>query len=162
MSKSMEELMFGAESQSAVAKAIQDAVERADAAGLVPAFQPYVALSKHLSKEELLTLRRAERTKEAEKDRKTLEFHQKALDLMFASGHIDPGMKHQALERLQLFTDRQLGNPSYIAMWRELLNIPPEFVKSAVLSETEHGHCLRKNTPLDFLRYAGAPLENMR
>ena len=50
MTKSTEELMFGAESQATVAKAVQDAVERADAAGLVPAFQPYVALSKHLPK----------------------------------------------------------------------------------------------------------------
>jgi len=39
MTKSTEELMFGAESQAAVAKAVRDAVERADAAGLVPAFQ---------------------------------------------------------------------------------------------------------------------------
>lgn len=38
MEKSLEELMFGAESQAAVAKAVQDAVERADAAGLPPAY----------------------------------------------------------------------------------------------------------------------------
>ncbi len=158
MSKSMEELMFGAESRAAVAKAVQDAVERADAAGLVPAFQPYVALSKHLPREELLALRRAEKTKEAEKDRKTLEFHQKALELMFASGHIDPNMKLQALERLQMFTDRQLGHPSYVALWRELLEMHPDYMKACVLAETEHGHRLRKDTPLDFLRYAGGPL----
>jgi len=158
MSKSTEELMFGAESQAAVAKAVQAAVERADAAGLVPAFQPYVALSKHLRREELLALRRAERTKEAEKDRKTLEFHQKAVELMSAGGQIDKDMKRQALERLQLFTDRQLGHPSYIAVWRELLNMHPGYMKACVLAETEHGHRLRKDTPLDFLRYAGGPL----
>jgi hypothetical protein len=158
MSKSTEELMFGAESQAAVAKAVRDAVKRADAAGLVPAFQPYVALSKHLPKEELLALRRAERKKEAEKDRKTLEFHQKALELMFASGHIDPSMKLQAVERLQLFTDRQLGHPSYVALWQELLEMHPDYMKACVLAETEHGHRLRKDTPLDFLRYAGGPL----
>lgn len=158
MSKSTEEMMFGAESRAAVAKAVQDAVERADAAGLVPAFQPYVALSKHLPKEELLALRRAERTKEAEKDRKTLEFHRKALELMFADGHMNEGMKHQALERLQMLTDRQLGHPSYIAVWRELLNMHPDFLKACVLAETEHGHRLRKDTPLNFLRYEGGPL----
>jgi len=158
MSKSTEEMLFGAESRAAVAKAVQDAVERADAAGLVPAFQPYVALSKHLSREELLALRRAERTKEAEKDRKTLEFHQKALDLMCAGGQLDQDMKRQALERLQMLTDRQLGHPSYIAVWRELLNMHPDFMKACVLAETEHGHRLRKDTPLNFLRYAGGPL----
>lgn len=63
MSKSTEEMMFGAESRAAVAKAVQDAVKRADAAGLVPAFQPYTDLSKHLRKEELLALRRAELAK---------------------------------------------------------------------------------------------------
>ena len=158
MSKSTEELMFGAESQAAVAKAVQDAVERADAAGLVPAFQPYVALSKHLPREELLALRRAELAKEAEKDRKTLEFHQKALELIFAGGQLDQDMKRQALERLQLFTDRQLGHPSYVALWRELLEMHPDYIKACVLAETEHGHRLRKDTPLDFLRYAGGPL----
>lgn len=150
--KTTEELLFEAESQAAASRAVQAAVERADAAGLVPAFQPYVALSKHLSREELLALRRAERTKETEKDRKTLEFHQKALDLMFAGGQVDQDMKRQALERLQLFTNRQLGHPSYIAVWRELLEMHPDYMRACVLAETEHGHRLRKDTPLDFLK----------
>lgn len=158
MSKSTAELLFGAESQALVSQAVQAAVARADAAGLVPAFQPYTALSKHLPKEEVLALRRAELAKEAEKDRKTLEFHQKALELMFASGQLDQDMKRQALERLQLFTDRQLGHPSYVAVWRELLEMHPDYMRACVLAETEHGHRLRKDSPLDFLRYKGGPL----
>jgi hypothetical protein len=67
-------------------------------------------------------------------------------------------MKLQALERLQLFTDRQLGHPSYVAVWRELLEMHPDYMKACVLAETEHGHRLRKDTPLNFLRYAGGPL----
>lgn len=143
---------MGAENQAAASKAVQGAVAHADAAGLVPAFQPYIALGKHLSKEELFALRRAERTKETEKDRKSLEFHQKALDLMFAGGQLDQDMKRQALERLQLFTDGQLGHPSYIAVWRELLEMHPDYMRAYVLAETEHGHRLRKDTPLDFLK----------
>lgn len=158
MGKTTEELMFAAENQALVAKAVQDAVARADAAGLVLAFQPYVALSKHLPREELLALRRAERTKEAEKDRKTLEFHQKALELMFASGQLDQEMKQRALERLKLFTDRQLGHPSYVALWRELLEMHPDYMRACVLAETEHGHRLRKDTPLNFLQFEGGPL----
>lgn len=150
--KTTEELLLGDENQATISRTVQAAVARADAASLVPAFQPYVALSKHLSREELLALRRAERTKEAEKDCKTLEFHQKALDLMFAGGQLDQDMKRQALERLQLFTDRQLGHPSYIAVWRELLEMHPDYMKACVLAETEHGHRLRKDTPLDFLK----------
>lgn len=156
--KTIEEQILGAKNQAAASKAVQDAVERADAAGLVPAFEPYIALSKHLPKEELLALRRAERAKEAEKDRKTLEFHQKALELMFAGGQLDQDMKRQALERLQLFTDHQLGHPSYIAVWRELLEMHPDYMKACVLAETEHGHRLRKDTPLNFLKYEGGPL----
>lgn len=52
--------MFGAESQAAVAKAVQAAVARADAAGLFPAFQLYMTLAKVLPRAVILAIRRQE------------------------------------------------------------------------------------------------------
>lgn len=52
--KTTEELILGAKNQEEASKAVQNAVARADAAGLVPAFEPYVSLAKHLSREEIL------------------------------------------------------------------------------------------------------------
>lgn len=60
MEKSLDEMLLGIESQERIKKAIRDAVARADAAGLVPAFEPYISLAKHLPKEEVLALRRRE------------------------------------------------------------------------------------------------------
>jgi len=58
--KTTEELLFGAESQAAITKAVQAAVARADAAGLFPAFQPYMTLAKVLPRAVILAIRRQE------------------------------------------------------------------------------------------------------
>jgi uncharacterized protein (DUF2062 family) len=58
--KTTEELLLGAESQAAVAKAVQAAVARADAAGLFPAFQPYITLARVLPRAVILAIRRQE------------------------------------------------------------------------------------------------------
>jgi uncharacterized protein (DUF2062 family) len=55
-----EELLFGAESHTAIAKAVQTAVARADAAGLFPAFEPYMTLAKVLPHTVILAIRRQE------------------------------------------------------------------------------------------------------
>ena len=57
MTKSLKDLLLGPENQGLAHKAVKAAVARADAAGLVPAFEPYVSLSKNLPKEELLAMR---------------------------------------------------------------------------------------------------------
>lgn len=67
MRKTTEELLFGAESQAAVAKAVQDAVARADVAGLPPAFQPYTTLAKVLPSSVILAIRRQELANRAAK-----------------------------------------------------------------------------------------------
>ncbi len=65
MSKSLAELLLGAEARRGVKKAVSDAVARADTAGLVPAFQPYIALAKVLPRSVLLAIRRQELAKQA-------------------------------------------------------------------------------------------------
>lgn len=58
--KTTEELMFGAENNERVTRAIEEAVARADAAGLPPAYEPYLSMSKTMPAEEVLKLRRRE------------------------------------------------------------------------------------------------------
>lgn len=58
--KTTDELLFGAENEAAVAKAVQAAVARADAAGLFPAFEPYMTLAKVLPRAVILAIRRQE------------------------------------------------------------------------------------------------------
>lgn len=158
MGKTLEELILGTESQAAVTKAVQDAVARADAAGLPPAYEPDFSLQGLPPDPEKVARHRAAVAEEKAKDRRQLEFHQKALELMCAGGQIDLDMKRQALERLQLYTDRQLGHPYYVDRWRKVLEMPVHLLRANVLAETEDGHRLRKDTPLNFLRYEGGPL----
>ena len=63
MSKSLEELILGAESQAAASAAVHRAVERADAAGLPPAYLNEAGEFAWLPKDpaKLLVLRRAVR-----------------------------------------------------------------------------------------------------
>lgn len=58
--KTTEELMFGAENNERVTRAVEEAVARADAAGLPPAYEPYFSMSKTMPVEEVLALRRRE------------------------------------------------------------------------------------------------------
>lgn len=58
--KTLEELMFGAENNERVTQAVQEAIARADAAGLPPAYEPYFSMSQTMPVEEVLKLRRRE------------------------------------------------------------------------------------------------------
>jgi len=60
MGQTTEELMLGAESRAAVEQAVRDAVARADAAGLFPAFEPYMTLVKVLPRSLVMAIRRQE------------------------------------------------------------------------------------------------------
>ncbi len=150
--KTTEELILGSENKEMVKRAIETAVARADAAGLVPAFEPYVSLSKHLSKEEILELRRQARAEKAAKDQEDLEFHREVVELLFAAGQVNEDIKRQALEAIQLWEDRQTCNPRYWSTWREWLAMPPDFARRAILNETDLGVSMRCNSPFGFLK----------
>lgn len=175
MLKTTEELMFGAESQARVAKAVQDAVARADAAGLPPAFQPYTTLAKVLPRAVILAIRRQElanraavrqaaeraqilelrrqaRAEKAGRDLEDLEFHRAVVELLYAGGQVNKDIKRQALEAVQLWEDRQTCSPRYSFTWREWLDMPPEFGRRAILDETDLGLSMRCNTPFGFMK----------
>jgi len=66
--KTFEEWMFGAETQAQISKAVQDAIARADAADLPPAFEPYMTLAKVLPRAVILAIRRQELANRAAKN----------------------------------------------------------------------------------------------
>lgn len=122
---------------------------------MVPAFEPYVSLTKHLSKDELLELRRQARAEKAGRDRENLEFHREVVELLFAGGQVNQDIKRKALEMIQKWEDRQLCIPRYNHTWREWLDMPPEFAKRAILDETDLGLSMRCNSPFGFMKGPG-------
>jgi hypothetical protein len=105
-----------------------------------------------LTKEEILQLRRQARAEKAARDLEDLEFHRAVVELLYAGGQVNQGIKRKALERVQLWEDRQLCIPRYNFTWRQWLNMPPDFGRRAILDETDLGLSMRCNTPFDFLR----------
>lgn len=130
MEKTLEELILGAENQALASAAVREAARRA----------------------ELLELRRQARAEKAGRDLEDLEFHRAVVELLYAGGQVDQDIKRKALERVQLWEDRQTCSPRYSFTWREWLDMPPDFGRRAILDETDLGLSMRCNTPFDFLR----------
>jgi hypothetical protein len=130
MGKTLEELILGAENQALASAAVREAARRA----------------------ELLELRRQARAEKAGRDLEDLEFHRAVVELLYAGGQVNQDIKRQALERVQLWEDRQTCSPRYSFTWREWLDMPPDFGRRAILDETDLGLSMRCNTPFDFLR----------
>jgi hypothetical protein len=130
MEKTLEELILGAENQALASAAVREAARRA----------------------ELLELRRQARAEKVGRDLEDLEFHRAVVELLYAGGQVNQDMKRKALERVQLWEDRQLCIPRYSFTWRQWLNMPPNFGRRAILDETDLGLSMRCNTPFDFLR----------
>lgn len=84
MSKSLEELILGAESQAAASAAVRRAVERADAAGLPPAYCTESGALAWLEKDpaKLLEQRRAARQEKAQRDEEMRLIHGRIVKLM--------------------------------------------------------------------------------
>lgn len=130
MEKTLEELILGAENQALASAAVRDAARRA----------------------ELLELRRQARAEKAGRDLEDLEFHRAVVELLYAGGQVNQDIKRQALERVQLWEDRQTCSPRYSFTWREWLDLPPDFGRRAILDETDLGLSMRCNSPFTFLR----------
>jgi len=130
MSKSLEELILGAENQALASAAVKQAADRAH----------------------ILELRRQARAEKAARDLETLEFHRAVVELLYAGAQVHQEIKRKALEAVQLWEDRQTCSPRYSHTWREWLDLPPDFGRRAILGETDLGLSMRCNSPFGFLR----------
>jgi hypothetical protein len=133
MSKSIEELILGAENQALASEAVTKAAERA----------------------QILDLRRQARAEKAGRDLEDLEFHRAVVELLYAGDQVNQDIKRKALEAIQLWEDRQTCIPRYSYTWRVWLDMPPDFARRAILDETDLGVSMRCNSPFGFLRSPG-------
>jgi len=147
MSKSLEELILGAESQAAASAAVRRAVERADAAGLPPAYCTESGAMAWLEKDpaKLLELRRAARQGKKQRDEEHRERHRQILKLM--DGPQGDWIRQKAHEQIDKWERNKLCLPRYWVMWREWLAMPAPYLEAAVLRDDDLGVSMRQNSP---------------
>lgn len=145
--RDLEVLMFGAEFTDGVRQAVKEAVAKADAAGLVPAYRPAISKFDECrgthkeSREELLELRRQARAEKEERDRKNLVFHRKVFELLDEGGQPAEFIMHKANEMIQLWEHTGL-NTTYGPMWKQLLDGEPTAARTFILSDNCGGWAL--------------------
>lgn len=147
MSKNLEELILGAENQAAASAAVRRAVERADAAGLPPAYLNESGGLAWLEKDpaKILELRRAARQKKKQQDEEHRERHRQILKLL--DGPQGEWIRQKAHEQIDKWERNKLCSPRYWVMWREWLAMPAPYLEAAVLREDDLGVSMRQNSP---------------
>ncbi len=147
MSKSLEELILGAESQAAASAAVRRAVEQADAAGLPPAYLTESGEFAWLEKDsaKLLELRRAARQEKHQQDEERRERHRQILKLL--DGPQGEWIRQKAHEQIDKWERNSICHPRYVVMWREWLAMPASCLEAAVLREDDLGVSMRQNSP---------------
>lgn len=150
MSKSLEELILGAESQAAASAAVRRAVERADAAGLPPAYCTESGAMAWLEKDpaKLLELRRAARQEKHQQDEECRERHRQILKLLDSPQ--GDWIRQKAHEQIDKWERNKLCSPRYWVMWREWLAMPAPYLEAAVLREDDLGVSMRQNSPFSY------------
>lgn len=145
--RDLEDLMFGAEFTDGVRQAIEEAVAKADAMGLVPAYKPAISKLDECrgthkeSREELLELRRQARIEKEERDRKNFAFHRKVFELLDEGGQPADFIMRKANEMIQLWEHWGL-NTTYGPMWKQLLDGEPTAARTFILSDNSGGWAL--------------------
>ncbi len=149
MSKSLEELLLGVENHAAASDTVRRAVERAEMAGLPPAFQLESGKLAWLEKDPrtLLELRRAARQEKKQRDDEHRELHSQLLQLL--DGPQGEWMRRKAHEQIDKWEARKLCSPRYVEQWRLILAVPAGERAKAVLRDDDTGVALRQNSPFD-------------
>jgi len=103
-----------------------------------------------MSESEVLELRRQARAVKRLVDESLVELHQKA-----ANALLDPvageQVRAQALQQVAKWERDHLCNPRYIQAWRDILVLPAEAMRAAMLRDDPEGVSLRQNSPFGFL-----------
>lgn len=133
---------------------MRKAMAEADAAGLrpPPGSRPWEDRA-NLTREEGLDLRRHAIAGKRAQEKRQLEFHRKAVELLLLPDERGAWVKAQALETVQMWEDRRLCSPHYVEVWRALLDLPADYARREILREDDFGVSMRCNTPFGFLGY---------
>ncbi len=149
MSKSLNELILGAENQALAHEAIKRAVVQAEAAGLPPAYVTESGDMAWLEKDpaKLLEQRRAARKAKKQQDELHCQRHRLILQLM--DGPQGGWIRQKAHEQIDKWERNQLCIPRYWLMWREWLAMSSPYREEAILREDDLGVAMRQNSPFD-------------
>lgn len=147
MSKSLKDLLLGAENQAAASEAISNAVERAEVAGCPPAYLTECGGMAWLEKDpaKLVQLRRAARVEKKQRDDEHCERHRRLLQLL--DGPHGEWIREKAYEQINKWERHQLCIPRYAEQWRLILDMSTVERAAAVLRDDDIGVALRQNSP---------------
>jgi len=147
MSKSLNELILGAENQALAHEAIKRAVEQAEAAGLPPAYLMESGDMAWLEKDPAKLLEQRRAAREAKKRQEEIHRQRHRLILQLMDGPQGVWIQQKAHEQIDKWERNQLCIPRYQVMWSEWLAMPSPFLEEAILREDDLGVSMRQNSP---------------
>ena len=139
--RSLQNFIFSDEFMEGIDKAIKEAVDKAEASGLPPAYEPAFSKLKEFrseqkkSREELVELRRNPGAENTDRDQATIEFHHKVFELLEEGGQPAGFIMRKAREITEMWEHRGLNNV-YGPMWKQLLEETPTTARDFVLSNS--------------------------
>jgi len=93
-----------------------------------------------------LEARRLALVEKQDRDRRLLYFHQKIYDLLKSSDRAEE-INQKALERMNLWKEKQLCSDEYISDWKAMLSNLDQFKKMALDDPSDNAVALRQNSP---------------
>jgi len=103
-----------------------------------------------MSESEVLELRRQARAVKRLVDESLVELHRKAV-IALLDPAVGERVRDQALQQVAKWERDHLCNPRYIQAWRDILGLPAEAMRTAMLRDDPEGVSLRQNSPFGFL-----------
>lgn len=160
--KSLQAFIFSTEFEDGINRAVREAVEQSDAAGLAPAYEPAFSKLKEFrseqkkSRDALLELCRQGLAEKAGRDQATLEFHGKVFDLLEEGGQPAGFIMRKAREIIEMWESKGLNN-KYGPMWKQLLDGSPTAARDFILSDNASGWPLNLRSGSPFTHLAVYP-----
>lgn len=103
-----------------------------------------------MSHENILEQRRQARFEKSQKDADLMDLHKVAADALCNS---DAGsVRARASAQIDKWELNALCNPRYVALWRNILNLPAVALRAALLRDDAEGVAMRQNSPFGFLK----------
>lgn len=103
-----------------------------------------------MSEAEILEQRRQARAAKRLVDEGLVALHQRAVFAL-----LDPAkgehVREHALQQVAKWDRNLLCNPRYVLAWRNILNLPAEAMRGAILRDDAEGVSLRQNSPFGFM-----------
>lgn len=100
--------------------------------------------------ENILEQRRQARIEKSRKDAELMQLHKAVVDML---GKPDAAsVRNRALEQVGKWEHGSLCNLRYVALWRNVLDLPIVALRAAMLRDDAEGVVLRQNSPFGFFK----------